>query len=212
MEPVIPTGGPKPRSDRRRLRLRALLPLLLGVAGFFATQWLVPSHPFVSSYSRADYDRAVSRVESKRGDERYDALAAAAKTSVYFGSLDEARAYATELLEFARTTEGITWNLGNALHDGHEVLGLVALRLGHTDEAAKELLLAGETPGSPQADTFGPNMLLAKELLEHGDRSTVIAYFNLCRRFWEMERGRLDQWTKDASEGNVPDFGANLVF
>ena len=74
------------------------------------------------------------------------------------------------------------------------------------------MLLAGDTPGSPQLDSFGPNMLLAKELLEHGEREAVIEYFKRCGRFWEMERTRLEQWTKDARAGRTPDFGANLIF
>lgn len=61
-------------------------------------------------------------------------------------------------------------------------------------------------------DTFGPNMSLAKDLLEKGERDTVLQYFELCRRFWKMDHGQLDEWTRQVKAGKVPRFGANLVY
>lgn len=209
MDPAVTTNKTKNRSP---LWLNVSWGVIaLSILAVFLIPKLFPLKPYVSSYSREDYDKAMEGLDKAAGDrDRCYALGRAAKTSVYFGSPIVAKRYADELLELSRTQER-TWNFGNAVHDGHEVLGLVALRRGNSDEAAKELLLAGGTPGSPQADTFGPNMLLAKELLEHGDRATVIAYFDLCRKFWEMGLADLDKWTADAREGRTPDFGANLV-
>jgi hypothetical protein len=80
-------------------------------------------------------------------------------------------------------------------------------------EAAKrELLLAGATPGSPQLDSFGPNMSLAKGLLEQDQTDTVVEYFGLCATFWDLERGNLKRWSILAKAGEIPDFGANLVY
>jgi hypothetical protein len=61
-------------------------------------------------------------------------------------------------------------------------------------------------------DTFGPNMSLAKDLVEKGERDSVLAYFELCRKFWEKDEGRLDQWSRDVKSGKVPDFGGNLSY
>jgi hypothetical protein len=61
-------------------------------------------------------------------------------------------------------------------------------------------------------DTFGPNMSLAKDILEKGETDVVLQYFELCRKFWEMEGGKLDQWSREVKAGSVPDFGANLVY
>jgi len=61
-------------------------------------------------------------------------------------------------------------------------------------------------------NSFGPNMSLARDLLEQGERDVVLQYFDLCRNFWKMGQDQLDHWTKDVKAGNMPDFGANLVY
>jgi len=96
--------------------------------------------------------------------------------------------------------------------DGHMVLGRVALKRGDVETAKRELLLAGATPGSPQLDSFGPNMSLAKDLLEKKQADTVIEYFALCGKFWKLEDGNLKRWSVLAKAGEMPDFGANLVY
>jgi hypothetical protein len=61
-------------------------------------------------------------------------------------------------------------------------------------------------------NSFGPNVSLAKDLLEKGERDAVIQYLELCRKFWKLDNGRLDQWIKEIKAGKVPQFGANLVY
>jgi hypothetical protein len=61
-------------------------------------------------------------------------------------------------------------------------------------------------------NSFGPNMSLAKDLLQKGERDVVLEHFELCRKFWKMDRGRVDQWSQDVNAGKIPDFGANLVY
>ena len=157
----------------------------------------------------ARYAEAKARIEAATTDlERFTFLPTLAKAAFELGAIDEAEAWARESLDLATTFRN-NWNYGNAIHDGHSTLGLVALRRGRRDEAAEELLLAGETPGSPQLDSFGPNMLLARELFETVERAAVLQYFELCRRFWENERGRLQSWSDDVRAERKPDFGAN---
>ena len=76
-------------------------------------------------------------------------------------------------------------------------------------EAKKCLLESGRTLGSPQLNSFGPTMVLAKELLEQGERDAVLEYLHLCPKFWKSEtaESRLDQWSQAIKEGMVPDFG-----
>lgn len=122
-----------------------------------------------------------------------------------------AAAFARELIKLAERYR-TDWNYGNAVHKGHLILGRVALRRGDLDAARSELLLAGRTPGSPQLDSFGPNMTLAKELLEAGENGVVLEYFELCRRFWVMGAQRLAYWSAAINESRVPDFGPNLRY
>jgi hypothetical protein len=92
------------------------------------------------------------------------------------------------------------------------VQGRIALRNGRVDEAKKFLQEAGKTPGSPQLGSFGPNMSLAKDLLENGETNAVLEYFQQCGKFWKMAGGQLDTWAADVKEGRKPNFGANLDY
>ena len=52
-------------------------------------------------------------------------------------------------------------------------------------------------------DSTGPSLWsLAQDLLQKGERDTVLQYFELCRKFWEMGKDSLDQWTKDVKAGH----------
>ncbi|MGO8838707.1 MAG: tetratricopeptide repeat protein [Limisphaerales bacterium] len=145
------------------------------------------------------------------GENRFYALDDAAKDSFNAGRIEDARKYATELLALAPSHPG-NWNYGNAIQDGNLVLGRIALSEGQVEEAGRCLLEAGRSPGSPQMDSFGPNMSLAKDLLERGEKDTVLQYFELCRKFWKMDNGKLDLWSREVKAGQIPDFGANLVY
>jgi hypothetical protein len=140
---------------------------------------------------------------------RYDRLGELALTAVKLGQDERAKAYANQLLAAAKRDVG-GWNYGNAIHDGHMVLGLVALRSDDISTADRQLLEAGDTTGSPQLNSFGPNMTLASELLKKGERNTVLDYFDLCRKFWKLGGARLDSWSEMVRKGSTPSFGANL--
>ena len=141
---------------------------------------------------------------------RYYALADLAKAEVD-RDLIKAEKLAEELL-YLSSVEPKDWNYGNAIHFGNMVLGQVALRKGEIEKAETYLLKSGKTPGSPQLDTFGPNMSLAKELLEIERPDAVLEYFKLCSEFWEMSDDKLEVWAILAQNGKIPEFGANLVY
>jgi tetratricopeptide (TPR) repeat protein len=162
--------------------------------------------------SQGRLDKATKELAAASSEEkRFYALNDAAKESFEVGKIEDARKYAKELLTLAPKFHG-DWNYGNAIQDGNLVLGRIALKEGRTDEAKQNLIEAGKSPGSPQMNSFGPNMSLAKDLLEKGERETVLQYFELCRKFWSMGQDTLTQWTKDVKAGQTPDFGANLVY
>jgi hypothetical protein len=148
---------------------------------------------------------------TKTPQERFYALNDAAKESFVVGNSSDAKKYAQELMTLLPKFPS-DWNYGNAVQDANLVLGRIAVKEGHIDEAKQHLIAAGNSPGSPQMNSFGPNVSLAKDLLEKGERDIAIQYLELCRRFWKNDRGRLDKWIQEIKDGKIPDFGANLVY
>jgi hypothetical protein len=158
------------------------------------------------------YDQSVSKLNAAVDPySRWCALGDAAKSALAIGEDAEAKGYAEELKKLA-PSQTKDWNYGNAIQDFNIVLGVLALKAGDAPTAKKHLLDAGRSPGSPQMDSFGPNMTLAKALLDSGEKDAVLEYFELCRKFWDLHRGRLDEWRDDVKAGRTPNFGANLVY
>ncbi|SFN71734.1 hypothetical protein SAMN05216289_1602 [Dokdonella immobilis] len=73
------------------------------------------------------------------------------------------------------------------------------------------LLEAAKSPGSPQLDSFGPNMLLANELVAAGERDAVIAYLRGVQLFWKMDDGEIEKWIEELKAGKTPDFSMQLI-
>lgn len=130
-------------------------------------------------------------------------------TAFEAGDFKNARAWAVEVLNQAVTKQ--SWTLADPVHHAHIVIGRIALINGDVAEAKQRLVQAGQTKGSPVLNSFGPNMTLAKELLENGERDAVIKYFELCANFWK-DQGKLQQWTARVRAGEIPEFGGNLVY
>lgn len=148
-------------------------------------------------------------VKSADGEDKFDGLTQLAKVAFEANDMGKAEAYANEVLRLA-PQYARSWNYGNAIHDGNSVLGRIRLRQGKIAEAKNYLLMAGETPGSPQLNSSGPNMSLAKELLEKGERDVVLQYFELCGKFWKSGAKKLQDWREVVKGNRTPDFGANL--
>ena len=102
-----------------------------------------------------------------------------AKSAFDAGKLEQARRWATTLVNQSERD----WNYGNAIHQGHLILGRLALMDGNVQQAKEELIAAGNTPGSPQLNSFGPNMTLAKELLEKANATRCCSTLNSARSF-----------------------------
>lgn len=127
-----------------------------------------------------------------------------ARTAFAAGNFRKAKKYATDCISEAALFKD--WAHGNGIHHGHAVLGRVAFAQGDFALAAKHLLDAGRTPGSPQLDSFGPSFELAEELLLAGDSRSVLDYLELCRRFWSYRAKAIDAWQKQIRVGKRPDF------
>jgi hypothetical protein len=127
-----------------------------------------------------------------------------AKTAFEAGESAKAESYAKQAIASGDELSGI--------FDGNIVLGRLALQAGDTGKAKEYLLAAGHAPSSPPRATFGPNMLLAKELLDKGEREAVLQYLDLCGAFWDSGKDTLKEWKATIRAGGTPDFGANLVY
>ena len=160
------------------------------------------------------YSFAINKLGTAKTEiERFYALNSAAKEAFNVGKVEDARKYAEEQSGLKEKYKK-DWNYGNAVHDVNVVLGRIALQEGDTSKAGEYLLKAGDTPGSPQLDSFGPNMTLARDLLQKGEKEPVLLYFKKCSRFWKGESNvkKLTEWTKTAEAGQIPDFSGNLFY
>lgn len=145
----------------------------------------------------ADLDLAQAELD------RFYALPTAARAAIHLEKYELAGTLATEMLELAPAYRE-DWNYGNAIHHAHTVLGLVALLHGNVDQAQKHLLASGSTPGSPQLDTFGPTMELARALMRAGFFESIAEYLHLCRAFWKMGNNWLDVWDEMVAQKKLP--------
>jgi tetratricopeptide (TPR) repeat protein len=145
------------------------------------------------------------------GIELFDRLPDLAKRAFDAGEIEKAKAYSTQLLQMAPEYPK-SWNYGNAIFYSNFVLGEVSLQQGNVAQASQYLLASGATPGSPTLVSFGPNMTLAKELLEKGQSDVVLQYLALCKNFWKADHGKLDEWSDTVRSGGTPDFTSNLSY
>jgi len=154
------------------------------------------------------------------GPDRFYALGRVAIAAYDATDYTKAETYANELLTLApQHKEDQSYpkrSYGDAIFYGNIVLGRVALHREYNIPKVKAYLLAaGKTPGSATLNSFGPNMTLAKELLEIGERDIVLEFFEECRAFWKgiNKPWSLDEWIATVKGCcRLPDFGPNLTY
>jgi tetratricopeptide (TPR) repeat protein len=133
------------------------------------------------------------------------ALPDAALAAFRIDRFEESEAFAKQALALAPSYKA-NWNYGNAIHFARTALGLLALRRGDIPAAVAELAESGATRGSPQLNSFGPSMELAKQLLCAGEFQAVQKYLMQCRLFWEMGTAWLDIWEMKVRAHQIPNF------
>lgn len=148
-------------------------------------------------------DRLTPEPERQAAPFRCEPLA---QTAYQAGENAKARQYAGALLE-AVAGQTQSWNYGNAIHHAHTILGLIDLEENRLEDAKRHLLDSARHKGSPQLNSFGPGMELASELLQRGERKTVLEYLDLCSSFWRSSDGRLEKWRTLIRAGGTPDDG-----
>jgi hypothetical protein len=149
------------------------------------------------------------RIATASSGERIHLLCRMAKLALLLGDFANAQRYASEALTPNENVDLYRCS-GEVFHDANVILGVVSLRCGDIETAKQCLLLAGRTTGSAVLSTFGPNMILARELLLNGQAVIVLEYLELCKRFWRMDRGRIQAWIMAIRRGEIPDFGPSL--
>src|SRR5205814_1125866 len=98
-----------------------------------------------------------------------------------------------------------------AVQRANTILGRVALRSGDV-ESAKQYLLDSSGPlAEKDVSISGPTLVLAKELLQQGQREAVLQYLDNCLSLWSRGESVLQLWIADIKNGKTPNFG-NLAF
>jgi hypothetical protein len=133
---------------------------------------------------------------------------------------EQAETYAAEALVEAESPPRRSPD-GNALHDGNQILGLVWLHRGDIEKAKGYLLEAGRRPAEARSSTK-PHMILARELLQHGEKEVVLQYLDLVKVFFlrsnpdmreydwyrivqSQNKQKMGQWKKAVRAGKIPD-------
>lgn len=128
---------------------------------------------------------------------------------------DEARSLATELiLDFGQSASAYGYD--DAAHIGNIILGRVALKQKDINAAKEYLLIAIRAPLRREKSWLGEiDTTLAKELLEAGEKETVIEYLKLCeglsnltteKKLFENQSTKLKLWQEQIRQGKTPTF------
>jgi tetratricopeptide (TPR) repeat protein len=133
-------------------------------------------------------------------DARISAMGELAKLAFNAAEYEKARKYASDVLSGIKLAQG--WDEGNLIHEANTVLGRLALKDGDMAKAKEYLIASASMSGSPQLDSFGPNMTFAKEMLDKGERDGVVQYLELCGKFWNKEI--TDTWISEIKSGKTP--------
>jgi hypothetical protein len=95
------------------------------------------------------------------------------------------------------------------IYNINDALGRAAFLARNYIGAGDYLLKAADTPGTdPSLRTFGPDLWLARVLLNVGYKEVVLAFLERCRMFWDSSK--LDNWILTIQEGQPADFGPNI--
>jgi hypothetical protein len=125
------------------------------------------------------------------------------KSAYEANNLSSAANLANEYLDLANAYR-CNWNYGNAVHDANRYLGLISLKNGDHSAAVAYLLKSGKSSGSPQLNSFGPDLDLANALLQAGHVEPVKLYLRDIKIFWRMENGQVSEWLDSIDKGERP--------
>lgn len=123
------------------------------------------------------------------------------------GQFEKARTYAAEGLAGG----GMPFSL-EPEYRANLMLGRIALAEDDPSAAGGYLVAAGRVAAWPSLlplMVWQPDMHLAEELLEQGERQVVPEYLKLCALHWEGDQ--LREWADEIRAGGIPDLGQRYV-
>ena len=94
-----------------------------------------------------------------------------------------------------------------AVQRANTILGRVALRTGDIAQAKQYLLDSADPRAARDIAFSGPTLILAKELIEQGERDAVLEYLEDCLQLWPRGENVLRIWIADIKNGRTPSFG-----
>jgi len=156
--------------------------------------------PTEAAAALADYQAALEHKSASS----FPVAGRAAKAALAAGQSKVAAALAEESVK----AEGPM--SGDEVHAGNIVLGKLALEGGDVRGAADHLVSACKTTATPVLRSFGPDMTLATDLLQRGERQAVLDYLDACTRIWDRGRERLIRWKSEIEQGSQPELKGNV--
>ncbi len=99
----------------------------------------------------------------------------------------------------------------SAVQRANTILGRIALRSGDLTGAKQYLLDSAGPAAAKDIAISGPSLVLARELLDRGERDSVLQYLENCLPLWPRGQSALQIWIADIERGKVPNFG-NLQY
>lgn len=160
--------------------------------------------PVLAAEALSDFERSAELQRHFPGARRDPAAMAAAFAAGHF---EKARSYAIEALGGG----GFYFSLEHE-YRANLMLGRVALAEDDPAAAGRHLIAAGRVAAWPSLlplMVWQPDMQLAEELLERGERQVVHEYLKLCALHWEGDR--LHEWADEIRAGGTPDLGQRYL-
>ncbi len=183
------------------------IPILAYVGLYVYAVYFYEADPVTQAYlDEKDPSKKMELLENILNEDEYSRWAwldNAAELAYEIEDYEKAKAYSKESLSLASNHKN-DWNYGNSIHNSNMVLGRLSLKDGDTEKAKEYLLESAKSKGSPQLDTFGPDLKLANELLITGERDAVLSYLHSISQFWEMDDGCVSQWITLIENNETP--------
>ncbi|WP_340110965.1 hypothetical protein [Maribellus mangrovi] len=136
------------------------------------------------------------------------------------GNLDLAKQSAQDML--ANNTDSELFNYGITENQAKTLLGCVALREKDIPRAKEYLLKSVEDLEGSDLSFFGPSFILAKELLEYGEKDIILIFLDNVANIWanpettkpsdtrkmaanQRKIDMLEKWKEEIRSGQIPD-------